>query len=228
MRRINVLIVFLLVFCLLLFACSTKNVESSSHCDTWVAVLPFANSTNDLEIPQLLRSLFIRRLIEKGYNVIPPDTVDSKLLRMGISDGGQLSAVSNIEIAESLDVDLLGYGNVVQADYITLGAYLEREVEVELSILGSLDSSTLWDGNGRAFTKEIYIAGSDDNKENSKDDKRSLWDRIKSFFTSVLKLIGIQLAEKVIVDLITHPLYYEASLAIDKATANLPFCSGIY
>lgn len=225
---------FLLSLTLLGFlvcSCSTREIESDLYCDVWVAVLPFANYTNDLEIPQNLRNLFIKSLKKKGYNVIPTDTVDARLLRMGITDGGQLPTISNKVLGDTLGVDILGYGKVIQADYITLGVYLEREVELEVSLFWSFNTISLWSSNGRAFTRKIYVAENDNEYEEEEDEEkedRSVLDRIKGFLGSILRLIGIQLAEKVFVDLFTHPLYYEAALAVDDATRSLPYCGNLY
>ena len=168
---------------------------------------------------------------KKGYNIIPTDTVDARLLRMGITDGGQLPTISNKVLGDTLGADILGYGKVIQADYITLGVYLEREVELEVSLFWSFDTISLWSSNGRAFTRKIYVTENDDEYEEEEDEEkegRSVLDRIKGFLGSILRLIGIQLAEKVFVDLFTHPLYYEAVLAVDDATRSLPYCGNLY
>jgi hypothetical protein len=208
-------------FIFLLAGCSVKERHPVSY-DRWIAVLPFANYSNDIEIAEVLRTMFTHRLTEKGYRVIPRDTVDARLLRIGITDGGQLSAVSPEELIDTISADMLAYGKVTKANYITLGVYLKKEVELEVSLLATPDSVPFWSGNGKAFTQEIYVIHGEEEK--GKKEERGAWERIKGFFLTIGKLLGMQLAEKTITNAISHPLYSEAWLAIEDATRGLPSC----
>ncbi|OYD14098.1 hypothetical protein CH333_09040 [candidate division WOR-3 bacterium JGI_Cruoil_03_44_89] len=217
MMRITRYSFILLLF--LLASCWVKERHPVS-CDIWVAVLPFANNTNDLEIGGVLRTLFTRRLVERGYKIIPRDTVDARLLRIGISDGGQLSAVLPGELSDTLNADLLAYGEVMKADYITLGVYLKKEVELKVSLLAASDTVPFWSDTGRAFKEEINVIK--DEKEEKKE--KGVWGEVKGCLFGEGKLLGMQLVEKLIANAISHPLYFEAQLAVEDATRGLPSC----
>lgn len=192
--------------------------------DKWLAVLPFENETNDLEIAGLLRNMFKDRLEHKGYRIIPNDTVDARLLNIGITDGGQLPTISKGELADTLKADILAYGRVIKANYITLGVYLQREVEMEVSLFRLSDSLPYWKQDGRASSEEIYSPFEEqkESEEGKKKKEKEDENIIGSCLLGTLKLIGIQLAEKTIMDMIGHPLYSEAYLAVKHATKNLP------
>lgn len=105
-------------------------------------VLPFANETTDLAAGGLARLLFALGLQEKGYEVFDVSATDSLLLTIGISDGGQLGAVTTAELQKLFGVDALLYGNILQAEYSTKGFTSKKEVKIGVRIV--LNGTEVW------------------------------------------------------------------------------------
>jgi len=76
-----------------------------------IAVLPFANNTSDLKAGYLIRELFALGLKEKKYTVMDIEEIDKRLNEIGITDGGQLNAVSIAEMNTVNQIKIL-----IQAD----------------------------------------------------------------------------------------------------------------
>ncbi|MDI6840186.1 MAG: DUF799 family lipoprotein [bacterium] len=170
-----------------------------------VAILLLDNQSNDLQIAGLVRDVFFKKLADRGFNLAPLAVVDTLLLNLGITDGGQLGVVAPCELGDSLGADWLVYGTVVEASYITTGIYLKKSVKLNFNIVNALNGATIWEGKGEGTKSELHL----DFKEAGKE------------FIEQLK-------EKVVRGILDHPLREEAEQAVDEALANLPWPSGYY
>ncbi len=92
-----------------------------------VAVLPFANETNDIPAGELFRLLFELGLKEKGFKVMDQNKVDKKLQEIGITDGGQLTAVKQKDLMKALGTKSLVYGTLKKCNYVTTGLFKKKE-----------------------------------------------------------------------------------------------------
>lgn len=103
--------------------------------DLFIAVLPFANQTTDLAAGELARLLFALGMKEKGYRVLDNEIVDEKLRNLGISDGGQLSSISDAELLKELQVEGLVYGMLLDAVYSTKAISSSKKATVAIRIV---------------------------------------------------------------------------------------------
>ncbi len=94
-----------------------------------VAVLPFYNATNDVDGPGTVRKLFAGRLDRFHYDSLPLEDVDRLLSdRMGITLGSQLELTTAKELGETLGVDGVFYGYLLDFGQITTGVYNVKKV----------------------------------------------------------------------------------------------------
>lgn len=105
------------------------------------------------------------------------------------------------ELKDSLRANILVYGTILKADYITTGVYLKKEVSVEFKLFSPPDTVPVWKGSGDEKKDETYI-----NKDLKNMGKH---------------LFG-QLLDKSLSGIFSHPLYDEAKEAVEKATRSLP------
>jgi len=77
-----------------------------------VAVLPFLNYTNDVAAPAVVRRLAHLALKRRGYQPISLEETDRKLRQLGITQGGQLRSRNPTELAQTLEVSALLYGEL--------------------------------------------------------------------------------------------------------------------
>lgn len=134
MRR--VIAVFLLILSVIMAGCAHKVILMHENIAniTKVAVLPFANETNDLDGSSVFRKLFFEGLCKRGYTVLPLAEIDTKLNELGITQGGQLNSISQEELMKELNVPALVYGTLNKCTYVTAAIYKKKEVAGEVKI----------------------------------------------------------------------------------------------
>jgi len=161
-------------------------------------VLPMANNTNDLDGPDLVRGLLVQRMRQKGFEVIPPDQVDAALKVQGFTDGGQLAATTPVKIAEWTGAEGLLYSTLDDFNYVDVGFYWERKVEITGRLMGS-DGGRLWEAQRYWSTKGIATS--------QQEAKR---------------VFAEQLAVKAFEKMTHAPLKFESTRAVDSLLATLP------
>lgn len=98
-----------------------------------IAILPFANETTNLDGPVIVRKKLYERINHiTYYRAIPLNEVDTKLHGIGITDGGQLRAVTPQQLGKALGAEVLYYGNlqVFTPTRITLGDVVRLNVKM--------------------------------------------------------------------------------------------------
>lgn len=163
-----------------------------------IALLPFANSTNSLDGPVLLRALVGKRLSESDYRVTDQAETDRKLRDLGISDGGQLRAVDPVKLGASLGASGLLYGEVIQFGYTNLGVYNKRAVEIRLSLVDGATGARLWESTRKASSTRLGL------------------DR-----DAITENLAVGLAEKVVEKILKSPLRAEAEEASRDVVRDL-------
>ncbi|MBI4064213.1 MAG: DUF799 family lipoprotein [Elusimicrobia bacterium] len=130
-----------------LFSCATKKRASRPQVffPSVVAVLPFHNYTNDLQGPDVTRSLLEISLNRHGYRMIDAKTVNSRLKEMGITDGGQLGGVRSKELGAKLGADGLLYGDLLEFKNVNLGVFANRKVELKLKLVDAKTGDIVWE-----------------------------------------------------------------------------------
>lgn len=161
-----------------------------------IAVLVFANESNNPEAPEYMRELVFSGLRDAGYDLLPLESVDSKLRDAGITQGGQLKSKSAQELSDLLGASALFYGTIRSFDYVTLGFYQKREVAISARLV-SFGGSQIWRHSAKVRKSRIHT--------------RKLRDKFVR-----------QLTVKTLESIFSHPLYPEMFRAVKRLLMTLP------
>lgn len=154
--RIKYSVPFLLLFsgC----ALNPSYLAPNFHTPERIAVLPFANETNDVEGPEIVRKALLDILPSRGYGVVPPEEVDTVLReKFGVTDGGQLVSVAPQRIARALGADGLIFGNLLAFQDLPLGYARKRTVKANLRLLDGGTGELLWEEQKSWTTPELFL-----------------------------------------------------------------------
>lgn len=122
---------------------------------TTVAVLPIENETTDMDAPDLVRELMTTELAENGYDTLSTNVITNALRDEGITDAGQLSAISTEELGQILDADALLYGRITTFRHFITGIYNERAVDVRFRLVDIHFNQRLWENEVRVANKQL-------------------------------------------------------------------------
>jgi len=149
----------LLISLLFIYACAprVKYIIENFFPPRTVAVLPIANETNDLDAPDMVRSMFIDGLSGRGYYAKPIGEIDSLLRKEGITEGGQLNAISTEELLKLLKVDAVFYGTLLEFSDITLGYYQNRVVMANFKLIDLKSGDLLWEDEKKVSHKSLAL-----------------------------------------------------------------------
>lgn len=155
------LLLFLSALIFLMSACSVRMIPPNPTNPIYsVAVLPMYNATNDVGGPEKVRKMFSARLEKRHYKVMPLDDVDQLLRdRMGITLGSQLEMTTPQKVGETLGVDGLFYGYLLNYDHITTGIYNAKKVRAGFKLVDATTGRVYWSrGQG---VKNVLTSGRD-------------------------------------------------------------------
>jgi len=167
-----------------------------------IAVLPLENQSVELGAPALARLLMVERMRARGYAVQPIDRTDAVLKELGISEGGHLRARQPAEISAALAVDALVYGEIIEYNFVNIGVYQNRIVEISFAMIDPADGVPLWEDQRKVSNKKFEF------------DR----DKIGRAFVAGL-------AKKVVEGIIDTPLKEECTEVIRRIAATLPPCA---
>lgn len=112
-----------------------------------VAVLPIYNATNDAAGPETVRTEFVRHLAYRHYLVQPVKETDELLLtQMGITLGSQLELTTPEKVGETLGVDGVVYGYLINFDDVTAGVYNVKRVRAGFKLIETKTGRVVWSG----------------------------------------------------------------------------------
>ncbi len=124
-----------------------------------VAVLPMKNDTTDVDGPNVVRKKMIDALENKSYIVQDVKETDELLRdKMGITLGGQLDMTSAQALGETLGVEGVLYGNLMDFDESTTGVLNVRKVRAKFKLVNTRSSQPLWE-RGLGIRSETRMAG---------------------------------------------------------------------
>ena len=133
-----------------------------------LAVLPLVNNTTDVNAPEFVRERLVAALEARLYNVQPLEETDQILRdQMGITLGGQLEMADNRELARTLGVEGLLFGDLMDFHQITTGVYNSRNVRGRFRIVNAAMDETFWqngigvksqDSHGGAAGSAVVVA----------------------------------------------------------------------
>lgn len=113
-----------------------------------LAVLPLANETTSLDGPELVRRLCRQALQARGIQLVDDERVDEKLKEAGVTEGGQLGALTPQRIGQAMEAEGLLYGTLLEFEDWTLGFYSRREVRARFRLVAAATGQTLWEHEG--------------------------------------------------------------------------------
>ena len=133
-----------------------------------VAVLPLVNNTNDVDAPEFVRERLVAALKARLYNVQPLEETDQILRdQMGITLGGQLEMADKFELARTLGVEGLFFGDLMDFHETTTGVYNSRNVRGRFRIVDAAADGVFWqngigvksqDSHGGALGSAVVVA----------------------------------------------------------------------
>lgn len=124
-----------------------------------VAVLPLVNQTNDVDAPQFVRQRLSAALAQRHYCVMPEAEVDLRLRdQLGITLGGQLAEATVEQLVKVLRVDGLIFGNLMDFNEITTGAYNVKKVRCRFQMISTAQGEIVWQ-NGIGVKSEYMMDG---------------------------------------------------------------------
>lgn len=134
----NLLVVFLIL--LFVAGCAPKQrvvqkVQGGKP-PVKIAILPSINLSNDILGGIVIRNLIYQRFMEnnKNYEVQDVAITDALLIGEGISEGGLLNLMSNLELCQLLEVDGLVYIDVYDMGMKILPFYHSRYVDFQVRL----------------------------------------------------------------------------------------------
>lgn len=144
-----------LVFSSLVFGgCGTVNLEvrkkldhPNTHPNT-VAVLPFTLAGPTPEgVPahQLFRECFFNYFSYLGYQDVPLETIDKKLLAAGMKKYNDVLDLSPERLRDILGVDAVIRGQVLDTSNVTAGIHAETSIKAKLEMIDLRTGEVLWE-----------------------------------------------------------------------------------
>lgn len=110
-----------------------------------VAVLPMYNVTNDVGGARMVREEFNKRIQNLHYSVKPLNEVDQILVdQMGITLGDQLELTTPKQLGETLGVDGVVYGYLLNFDDIITGLYNVKKVRAGFKLVNTRTGEVMW------------------------------------------------------------------------------------
>lgn len=147
---------------LLLAGCAAPAAApKASHASPFpekIALLPLDNQSTDLRGPELVRELLKDSLDLANFDLADNAEVDEKLKSVGISEGGQLNAVTPQKLGELLGVDALVYGDLTEFKNANVGVYSNRTVEAELKLVDAKTGEKLWEATKRKANSKLGLS----------------------------------------------------------------------
>jgi hypothetical protein len=110
-----------------------------------VAVLPMKNDTDDVDGPNVVREKMAEALRNRSYVVMDIKESDQILRdRMGINLGGQLELTTPQKLGETLGVEGVLYGTLMDFDETTLGVYNVKKVRGMFNLVNTATGQPIW------------------------------------------------------------------------------------
>ncbi len=195
---------FAVIFFVFIFvSCSKVNTKMSKTYFTGskgtIAVLPFDNHSNELTAETMLREMIYKGLRSKGWQVISNEEVDKKIAELGITDGGQLNAVSIKDLGEKLQTEYLLYGTINDFKLQNIGYIIKKNVELNVKIVKVNDEMEVFNETGVGSDLKIFLKSEEAKK-------------------AFIEYNALKLVENIM----KRPLYKEAEKAVSQILNKIP------
>jgi len=124
-----------------------------------IAILPMLDNSDDVEAPDRARGAFYDRIKNYHYDVKPLDETNLILNeQMGITLGKQLEMTSPQQLGETLGVDGVFYGFLLNFDEVTIGVANTYKVRIGWKLVNTKTGEIVW-GRGAAVMRAQSIGG---------------------------------------------------------------------
>lgn len=143
-----------------------------------LAVLPLANETNSVDGVALVRRLCQQEMERRGLQLIELGMVDDKLKEAGVTDGGQLHALTPQAIGQANEAQGLLYGTLLEFEDWTLGFYSWRKVRARFRLISAVTGQTLWENEDEYTERAIALSAEEAKKRAAEWLGRSVGEKI--------------------------------------------------
>ena len=202
-----------------------------------VAVLPMKNDTTDVEGVDMMRRKMVEALQRRSYIVQDLKETDQILRdRMGITLGGQLEMTTPQLIGETLGVEGILYGTLMDFDELTTGAINVKKVRGKFRLVNAAIGRPLWQ-RALGVRSEMRMEGDAGkaaalvSRASDARDKEAPWVTIESTTTGSSKLgesFAVGLGTRLLSKAMGTHLEHESTELARKVTDNLPWGPGGY
>ncbi len=200
-----------------------------------VAVLPMKNDTTDVDGPEIVRQKMAEALTNRSY-VVQDIKETNQILRdqMGINLGGQLDMTTAQKLGETLGVEGVMYGTLMDFDETTTGVLNVKKARAKFKLVNTQTGQTVW-ARGLGVRSEVRMAGAGGTaasalaKAANSRDKDVPWVTLESRSSgsdSVGKSFAAGLASKLFSKAIGKHLDHESTELVRMVTDNLGWGPG--
>jgi hypothetical protein len=199
-----------------------------------VAVLPMKNDTTDVDGPNTVRDKMVEALKNRSYSVMDIKESDQILRdRMGINLGGQLELTTPQKLGETLGVEGVLYGELMDFDETITGLYNAKKVRGKFKLVSTVTGQPIWSRGlgvkseqGTSSTASSLVklgARSADARE-----KEAPWVTLQSQTTNQTagQSFGMGLGMSLLSKAVGKHLDYESKELARMVTDNLPWGPG--
>ncbi|HEY6010145.1 MAG TPA: GNA1162 family protein, partial [Nitrospirota bacterium] len=200
-----------------------------------IAVLPLKNDTTDVEGVDLVRKKMVQALEYRSYVVKDLKETDQILRdQMGITLGGQLSLTTPQKLGETLGVEGVLYGTLMDFDESTLAAINVKKVRGTFNLVNTMTGESVWQ-RGLGVRSEMMMGGRTGAaaaglaRAADARDKDAPWVTIETISTGNRNLgesFAIGLGAKLLTKAVGKHLDHESSELARRVTDNLPWGPG--
>ncbi len=198
-----------------------------------IAILPLKNDTADVDGPNVLREKMVQAPENRSYAVQDIKETDQILRdRMGITLGGQLELTTAQKLGETLGVQGVLYGTLIDFDESTVGVYNAKKVRAKFRLVNTATGQPMWQrGLGvKAENRTSGLGGAAVTlgARAADNDKEAPWVIIESSVSnqSAGKTAAMNLGSKWFMQAIGKHLEHESEELARRITDNLPWGPG--
>lgn len=200
-----------------------------------VAILPMKNDTSDVDGPDIVRQKIAEALTNRSYVVKDMKETDQILRdQMGINLGGQLDMTTAQKLGETLEVEGVLYGTLMDFDETTTGILNVKKVRGKFKLVNTQTGQVVW-SRGLGVRNEVRMSGTTGAaasavaKVSNSREKEAPWVTIGSTTSgsdNVGKSFAAGLGAKLFMKAIGKHLDYESTDLARRVTDNLGWGPG--
>lgn len=124
-----------------------------------VAVLPLVNDTADIEAPEYIRTIFVKKLSKEGYRIVEKWRIDELLkTSYGVTLGHQIKFLDLQKLGKELGADGLFYGTLKEFSFQHVVVAGLRRVEVHMELINVQNGQTVWSADAKASNSGVTLA----------------------------------------------------------------------